>query len=136
MAFGTSYFGTSPFGVDFGEPATASDGTPIMAAVFARLVLGDYVQDSNSNLTDTLDAVDEEVGFRLGTVQGSFLDDPTLGNSVARVRTLSTSSIVDIIDAVNRALEPMVTRGVIRNVSVFPEPETHSGLAWNLYSVS
>lgn len=134
--FGLGAFGASPFGVDFGAPVVASDGTPIESAAFAKLVFGDYELDENDNLTDSDDPVDAEVAWRLATVVGSFVDDPALGNGVLSVRVLSTSSPVETVNAVTRALEPMLTRGVIEKLDVEPVPELRNGVAWNAYSVS
>ena len=105
-------------------------------AAFASLRFGDYALDENNNLADSDDPVDAEVAWRLATVRGSFVDDVNLGNDLMSVRVLTSTSPVETVNAINRALEPMVTRGVIEDVSVDPAPKTFNGVAWNVFAVS
>lgn len=101
-----------------------------------RIVDGDIVRDDDGNPVLADDDIDERAAFYLTTAPGSFFGDPTIGNAAVRVQVLTRRSIVEIRDAVKRALRPLVERGDIANLVVTPTPIVRNGTAINLYTVS
>lgn len=135
MSFAAVPFGAAPFAA-FGPDATASTVVPKPTVAVSPLVQnGDTARDSDGNVVDAPDPIEQEMRFHLQTVAGHFFGDPEIGNGVFRVRTRTRRSLVAIRDLVTRALQPMVDRGDIEGVTVTPAPITSGGTAINAYTV-
>lgn len=143
--FGLSPFGASPMGgVGGGAPAPVGGLSPATAAPATaakcrqRTLDGDYVRkvDGTTNLAEG-DPVDEAVVFALRTVPGSFVD-PSVGNGVVRITVNrgTADTLAKTTYEVNVALASLVSRGVIKNVTVAVAPYTKNGVTVLAYQVS
>ncbi len=127
------------------SPSTASpssyvDFTSVEQVFFparsVQVVNGDAVLTASGDLQEAAEPIAEEVAFSLNTILGSFGGQATLGNGIISVRVFNNTSYVQIRDAVDRALLPMVISKTIRDVSVTPHPRMNGGVAVNAYTVT
>ena len=137
MGYARLPYARSPYASGASTPSSLS--TPIgPTASPCRLVKdGDYArEDGSTNLATALDPVDQEVAFRVGTIKGTFLGAPEIGNGVTRVRVASSSSLNRARAYVMNALQPMIDRDVIRTVRVTAERVPNAGASILYYRVS
>lgn len=134
MGFATSPFATSPFGAVF-HSSPPADVTQTSARCRVLGVDGDYEVDDDGNFLDAKDPVDEEIYWRLATVAGSYAGDLSAGSGATKILVATTTSRVAISHAVKLALEPMKTRGAIRDVRVTVEIVSEQGTTRAAYRV-
>jgi hypothetical protein len=133
MSFGIAPFGLSPWAAYY--TAVTPNRRGVSAATARNVENGDYTQDDDGNLNEAASYIDQEVMWRINTELGSFPGDLLAGNGVTRIRIFNDTSQVRIENAVSIALEPMLARGVIKDLRVIASPYTQNGNAVGAYSV-
>ncbi len=85
---------------------------------------GDYALDQDGRLQRVPDSVEQEVYFRLTIHRGTYLDDVTLGSRLWELaaRKSARTAAQEVPAIVREALQPMLDRGAIRNLTVEATP--------------